>query len=111
MDGEQRIKIVTAHLGWPNGICLDVEQKRVYWTDAQLKHIESCDYDGNNRKIIISELQHPYGIAVTDMDVYWTDWKSKALHMVNKNNASNTKVIKSDIEGLMGVRVISVSGR
>lgn len=107
MDGERRSKIVFDKLGWPNGITTDRYEKRIYWTDAQLKHIESCDYDGNYRNIIIGNLPHPYGIAVTRHYVYWTDWKTTALHVLDKQNSSQ-RIIREKLEGLMEVKVIEV---
>lgn len=59
MDGEKRTRIVEKDLGWPNA--LSTNSQRLYWTDAKLKRIESCNYEGNHRKIILQNLDHPYG--------------------------------------------------
>lgn len=109
MDGERRTKIVTSTLGWPNGLSLDPQEKRIYWTDAQTKHIESCDYDGNFRKIIVSKLPHPYGIAVTRDFLYWSDWKTASLHVLDKSNTSAQKIVKEKLQGIMDVKVVEVS--
>lgn len=108
MDGERRIKVVTEDLGWPNGLSTDTTETRIYWTDAKNQIIESCDYDGHNRRTIAKDLPHPYGISVTLHHVYWTDWKSMSLHVLEKKNTSAQKVIKDGLEGLMDVKVIEV---
>lgn len=63
MDGEKRTHLVEKDLGWPNA--LSTNSQRLYWTDAKLKRIESCNYEGNHRKIILQNLEHPYGNLVT----------------------------------------------
>ncbi|XP_017469873.1 PREDICTED: low-density lipoprotein receptor-related protein 4-like [Rhagoletis zephyria] len=109
MDGESRQRIVTSNLGWPNGLSLDLKTKRIYWVDAQLKTIDSCDYTGNQRKLIMSSLHHPYALAMTDDHIYWTDWKSKALHMTDRRNITAKKEIMTNLDGLMDIKVITVN--
>lgn len=106
MDGEQRQRIVTSNLGWPNGLSLDLKAKRIYWVDAQLKTVDSCDYTGNQRKMIMTSLQHPYALALTSEYIYWTDWKSKALHMTDRKNVANKRDVMTNIDGLMDIKVI-----
>lgn len=70
---------------WPNGLTIDRAESRLYWNDAKLGNIESSDFTGKDRKLIISNLPHPYGLIVVGNHVYWTDWQSKALHRADKN--------------------------
>lgn len=103
LDGDNRERIVETNLGWPNA--LSAYDKRVYWTDAKLKRIESCSYEGNHRKIITQNLEHPYGLAVTDNNIYYSDWKTMCLHSINRRNSS-TQVVRDNLEGLMDVKFI-----
>lgn len=54
MDGakETRVKIVTVNIVWPNGLSIDLAQKRIYWIDAKLKRIESTGFNGENRVLL-----------------------------------------------------------
>ncbi|XP_037029978.1 low-density lipoprotein receptor-related protein 4 isoform X2 [Bradysia coprophila] len=106
MDGTRRTKVVTSNIVWPNGISLDATEKRIYWVDAQTKRIESCDYDGNKRSMLASDLPYPYGIAVTRDFVYWTDWNSTSLHVLNKTDTRVHRVVKNNLQGLMDVKVV-----
>ncbi|XP_022224795.1 low-density lipoprotein receptor-related protein 4 isoform X1 [Drosophila obscura] len=106
LDGNERSRIVTANLGWPNGLSLDLKSKRIYWVDARLKTIDSCDYTGNQRKLIMSSLHHPYALALTEEHIYWTDWKSKALHMTERRNITAKHDVMNNIDGLMDIKVI-----
>lgn len=106
MNGERRMKIIQENLGWPNGLAVDIAHQRVFWTDAQLKRIDSSDYDGNHRRQILGNLPHPYGVVVTSQFIYWTDWKSMALHKIDKHNTSNSQIVRDNLEGLMDVKMV-----
>lgn len=53
MDGTFRKVIIAQNLTWPNGLAIDHDTKRLYWTDGGLKTIEYCNYDGSGRRILI----------------------------------------------------------
>ena len=50
MDGSQRASIVTG-VTWPNGLSIDFDLQRLYWTDAGRKTIEHSDLHGGNRQV------------------------------------------------------------
>jgi len=54
MDGDlkTRKKIIDKNIVWPNGLTLDLIQRKLYWIDAKLRSLEVADLDGNNRKLI-----------------------------------------------------------
>ncbi len=46
-----------------NGISVDWESRHVYWTDAQAQLIQVADYEGENRRVLLSaDLQQPRGV-------------------------------------------------
>lgn len=49
MDGTNRYGIIRSKLGWPAGITLDIDAKRVYWVDSRYDYIETATYDGLHR--------------------------------------------------------------
>lgn len=58
----------------------DLLNQRLYWVDSKL-HLLSCiDFNGSNRKVLISsvdDLSHPFGLAVFEVRVEngcRTDW-------------------------------------
>ncbi|EDS40963.1 low-density lipoprotein receptor [Culex quinquefasciatus] len=106
MDGERRKTIVTTDLGYISGLAVDGHEKRIYWTDSKSKKIESCDMNGNSRKVLLENIPHPHALAVTRGMVYWTDWMTKALHSVSKTNISKIKKVAKDLENLMDVKVV-----
>ena len=51
-DADTRVKLVTEGIVWPNGLTLDLAQRKLYWIDAKLKRVEVIDLDGKNRKMV-----------------------------------------------------------
>lgn len=87
MDGSHRQVIVSYEVKWPNGLTLDHVRKRVYWVDAKLNVISSCNYDGSQWRVILyspDALHHPFSITTFEDWVYWTDWDKQAVYRANK---------------------------
>lgn len=80
----------------------------MYWSDAKLGTIESSDLNGKDRRNVLKDVPYPYGVVVVGLHVYWTDWKTKALHRADKINGTERTIIREDLVGLMDVRSIQV---
>ncbi|KAJ8946706.1 hypothetical protein NQ318_006964 [Aromia moschata] len=106
MDGTNRKTLISKKLNWPNGLAIDRPANRLYWNDGKLNTIESSDLNGNDRKIIITKVPHPYGLVVVGNHIYWTDWQTRALHRADKNTGRDHTVIRDKLEGLMDVRSV-----
>lgn len=108
MDGGERMIVIADNLVWPNGLTIDQEEYTLYWNDAKRKVIEYSDFLGHNRKVL-TKAEHPYGLAVLDNYVYWTDWMSKAVMRFDKNKKTDAAVILDKLPGLMDIRAVTVS--
>uniref|UniRef100_W5N103 Low-density lipoprotein receptor-related protein 2 n=1 Tax=Lepisosteus oculatus TaxID=7918 RepID=W5N103_LEPOC len=96
MDGSNRLDLVKSKLGSPSGISLDILTKRVYWTDSHYDYIETVDYNGLDRKSILSggaDVPHPYGVALFENHVFFTDWTKMGVIQANRFNGSNPKLL------------------
>lgn len=40
LDGSDRVIMVNTSLGWPNGLALDYDERKIYWGDAKTDRIE-----------------------------------------------------------------------
>lgn len=92
MDGTHRKIIVTYDVKWPNGLTLDLVQSRIYWVDAKLNIISSCDYDGMDRRLVLHSsvvLKHPFSISTFEDWIYWTDWERHTIYKANKFTGKN----------------------
>ncbi|CAH2050204.1 unnamed protein product, partial [Iphiclides podalirius] len=96
MDGSHRQTIVSYDVKWPNGLTLDLVRKRVYWVDAKMNTISSCNYDGTARRLVLYStdvLRHPFSITTFEDWVYWTDWDKTAVFRANKFNGKDVEAI------------------
>ncbi|CAA9998006.1 unnamed protein product [Nesidiocoris tenuis] len=76
MDGTNRSTIISTKIYWPNGLTLDIANKRVYFADSKLDFIDFCNYDGSERYQVVAGshyLLHPHSITLFEDVVYWTD--------------------------------------
>ncbi|XP_012277128.1 very low-density lipoprotein receptor isoform X2 [Orussus abietinus] len=98
MDGSHRSVIVGTDVKWPNGLTLDLIGKRVYWVDAKLNIIASCNYDGSGRRTILyslDALRHPFSITTFEDYVYWTDWDKETIFKANKFTGKEVEAVTS----------------
>uniref|UniRef100_A0A915DGL5 HAT C-terminal dimerisation domain-containing protein n=1 Tax=Ditylenchus dipsaci TaxID=166011 RepID=A0A915DGL5_9BILA len=109
MDGENRVEIISGDIvRWPNGLAVDILDRKVYWADAKMKLISSCDYWGKNVRTVIhshQHLRHPFSLAVFEEKLYWTDWDQEGVLTVNKFHGNDVKTLMKGISGPMTVRV------
>jgi hypothetical protein len=63
LDGSSRFTVAENDLGLPNGLAVDYTGRQIYWTDATRDRIETSDLHGRNRKYIVLEAIHPFGIT------------------------------------------------
>ena len=98
LRGTQRVAIVTSNLVWPNGIELDIGNKRIYWVDAGADRIESVDYHGNNRVLLkLVTGYHPFGVALIPPFLFSTDWALAffGLSLIHKLDATTGYYVES----------------
>ncbi|XP_012225326.1 very low-density lipoprotein receptor-like isoform X2 [Linepithema humile] len=98
MDGTHRSVIVGNDVKWPNGLTLDLIGKRVYWVDAKLNIIGSCNYDGTGRRTVLFSpvtLRHPFSITTFEDYVYWSDWDKETIFKANKFTGLEVEAVTS----------------
>ncbi|XP_038048392.1 low-density lipoprotein receptor-related protein 4-like isoform X2 [Patiria miniata] len=108
LDGQSPVRLITDDLGWVNGLALDYEDGRMYFADATSDRLESADLNGQDRRVIRSstdadEVKHPFGVAVHQDTLYWSDWSSEAVHSVNKFSGEGLETIYRDVSSPMNL--------
>ncbi|XP_030745699.1 low-density lipoprotein receptor-related protein 6 [Sitophilus oryzae] len=89
MNGDPRTRriIVSENIYWPNSITVDYKTEKVYWIDGKLLFIKVMDYDGKNLTTILSTgLEYPYRLSQISTKLFWTDWKTLAIHYYDSNS-------------------------
>ncbi|KAI6223724.1 Calcium binding EGF domain containing protein [Aphelenchoides fujianensis] len=114
MDGNDRREILSGHtVRWPNGLAVDVLDQRLYWADAKMKMIQSCNYYGEKCRTVLhssEELRHPFSLTVFEERLYWTDWDKEGVLTVNKFRGDDVNILLSGISGPMTVRMAGLDG-
>nr|CAB3263506.1 low-density lipoprotein receptor-related protein 4 [Phallusia mammillata] len=108
MDGKGRTSIITRSIQQPSGLTIDYERNRLYWVDAKLNTLSSCDLDGSKRKTVLSVyeyLQQPFGIAVFADRVYWTDRRTHSLRSCRKWDGNDVRIIDARLHAPMDIQV------
>uniref|UniRef100_A0AAQ5Z5D7 Low-density lipoprotein receptor-related protein 2 n=1 Tax=Amphiprion ocellaris TaxID=80972 RepID=A0AAQ5Z5D7_AMPOC len=96
MDGSNRMELVKNRLGTPTGITLDIVTRRVYWSDSHFDTVETVTYSGLDRKIVLNnaaQAPHPFGMAVFENHVFFTDWTKMGVIRANRFNGSNPTLL------------------
>ncbi|XP_036748760.2 low-density lipoprotein receptor-related protein 8 isoform X10 [Manis pentadactyla] len=100
LNGVDRQTLVSDNIEWPNGITLDLLNQRLYWVDSKLHQLSGIDFSGGNRKMLISSpdfLSHPFGIAVFEDKVFWTDLENEAIFSANRLNGLEISVLAENL--------------
>ncbi|VBB33678.1 unnamed protein product, partial [Acanthocheilonema viteae] len=91
MDGTQRYTLIDTHTHQVSGVVVDIAAKRVYWVDPKVDRVESIDYNGNDRRVVVqgmNSVPHPFGLTIFDQYLYWTDWTRLGVMRVEKFGSS-----------------------
>ncbi|XP_044596311.1 low-density lipoprotein receptor-like isoform X1 [Cotesia glomerata] len=110
MDGSHRSVIVGSEVTWPNGLTLDLIGRKVYWVDAKLHIIASCNYDGTGRRTVLysqDNLRHPFSITTFEDYVYWSDWDKQTIFKANKFTGKEVKSV-TPLRSLQNPMVVHV---
>ncbi|XP_021107718.1 low-density lipoprotein receptor-related protein 8 isoform X20 [Heterocephalus glaber] len=100
LNGVDRQTLVSDNIEWPNGIALDLLNQRLYWVDSKLHELSSIDFSGGNRKMLIFSpdfLSHPFGIAVFEDKVFWTDLENEAIFSANRLNGLEISILAENL--------------
>lgn len=72
------------------------------------QRIEAADLNGQNRRTLVTPVQHPYGLTLLGSHIYWTDWQSRSIQRADKNTGTNTITVRSNLPGLMDIQAVDM---
>lgn len=108
LDGSNRKVIINSGLGFPTGLAIDFDIKKLFWADALNDQIETCDFDGKRRSKIIEHAEHPFGFTLTGAYYYYTDWHNKSVIRVPKHaNSMQHEEVRQNLRGALEIRSVS----
>ncbi|KAK3804170.1 hypothetical protein RRG08_023533 [Elysia crispata] len=75
----------------PQALTIDPVNQRLFWVDSHLDHLETVDYNGMNRRTVISgghNIPAPVAVAVFENHVFYADITKLAVMQANKSAKS-----------------------
>ena len=95
LTGTDRQTIVNSNLGWPNILTIDYATSKLYWVDAWLDKVEVSNLDGTGRQLLYrgATVPHPFGVAVYNGILYFTDWATRAVASGNTDGSASIRNI------------------
>lgn len=82
---------------------MDLIRQRIYFADAHLDYIESCDYFGQKRVQILANdlfLHHPHSLSFFEDHIFWVDRGHMMLAKKNRLNSNKTAIAELSPFGL-----------
>ncbi|CAK1544808.1 unnamed protein product [Leptosia nina] len=92
MDGTHSRSIVSEATYKASGIAVDIIARRVFWCDSLLDYIETVDYEGNNRFLVLrgQQVPSPSRLALFEDKVFWSDSTKQGISSVSKYLGSSS---------------------
>ncbi len=104
-DTTQHLENLISSVGQTEGIALDAEAGKIYWTDTEKEKIQRANLDGSQvEDLINNNLKTPWGIALdTDQkQMYWSDRDSGNISRANLDG-SHVETILKGLKGPVGI--------
>lgn len=77
MSGNNRTVLLYSGLIRVMSLSLDTEDKRVFWADYERHTVETCGYDGSDRRV----LRRMNGVPITGLQFYEVTTISRVMYM------------------------------
>ncbi|XP_071510756.1 low-density lipoprotein receptor-related protein 6-like [Diadema antillarum] len=108
LDGTSRRIIVTADpdLQQPGGLVIDYKEKRLYCGDIPTGVIYSMDYDGENRRSILTKVgAFFFDMAIFKDYIMWTDLRHNGIYVGNKKTGEPVQAYLGGEEQFYGIKM------
>ncbi|KAM8875172.1 low-density lipoprotein receptor-related protein 8-like isoform 2-T2 [Spinachia spinachia] len=109
LEGSDRVVVVISSLRQPVALSLDMPRQLLYWVDRGMRSISRVNLEGRHRKTVVESngyLDRPFGLAVFEGFVYWSEETTRSICRASKRNGGNLKVLLSNVTLPGGVLVI-----
>jgi low density lipoprotein-related protein 2 len=110
LDGTNLTIIRQRELSLPQSLSLDLQSKRLYWSDAHLSKIQSSDYNGNSIYTYqIQGLSKPISLVIFKQYLYYIDYRTSSIYRIWKSSRGTIRptAIRSNINSLDKLKVFS----
>lgn len=63
-DGTGRRTLISTNIKWANGLTIDYTEERLYWADAYTGKVETSNFNGEQRRVVVANLNSTFGITM-----------------------------------------------
>ncbi|ELK24242.1 Low-density lipoprotein receptor-related protein 5 [Myotis davidii] len=107
LDGTEREVLFTTGLIRPVALVVDNTLGKLFWVDADLKRIESCDLSGANRLTLEDDnIAQPVGLTVLGRHLYWIDRQQQMIERVEKTTGDKRTRVQGRVAHLTGIHAV-----
>ncbi|VFV38595.1 low-density lipoprotein [Lynx pardinus] len=107
LDGTEREVLFTTGLIRPVALVVDNRLGKLFWVDADLKRIESCDLSGANRLTLEdASIVQPVGLTVLGQHLYWIDRQQQMIERVEKTTGDKRTRVQGRVAHLTGIHAV-----
>ena len=109
MDGSSIETLVTLDKQKPTQLTITPEDGLLYWVDANNGTLQKIKFDGTGHDFIWRDIGQPFGIAVYDQSIFWSDVLEGEVY--HRNSQSSMKRVQYTEKGSGTPKGISVVTR
>ena len=103
-DLKTREVIINTSILWPNALTIDYTIDRIWWADDKMHTIESANFLGRDRRVILREsISHPFALTLFRNYMFWTDREHGSINRANKFNGKEQVVIQENLNDPSGI--------
>ena len=86
MDGSQIEALVNLGKQKPTQLTVTPDNGYLYWVDASNGTLQRIKYDGTGHQLVWKNIGRPFGVAVYDQSIFWTDVFEGIVYRCNSRN-------------------------
>ena len=112
MDGTNHTTIISTGITQPKGLAIDYDTRALFWCDAVRDRIESSNFDGSHRTILLEGgiIFDPFSLAFFNGSLFWSDLVVGAVYTLRVDDPQENGFVRTILDmDLSGIKVISES--
>ena len=114
MDGSKVETLVTFNKQKPTQLTITPADGYIYWVDANNGTLQKIKYDGTGYEFVWKGIGKPFGIAVYDQSIFWSDVLEGTIYRCNSQsniNQKRTQYIERSNGTPKGITVVTTKHR
>ncbi|NP_001291525.1 vitellogenin receptor precursor [Solenopsis invicta] len=104
------MKIIASDLGFVRGMTIDHVKSKLYWSDDFYKTVESSNFDGSQRKVVLTlNMNHALSISIFEQSLYFlsSDNLLSSCKMYGKRSCEHVNIGANNVFRLFSILHIS----